>query len=83
MPQRLMLWLQSRVDAQLLLDPSAEESSREDGSLLLALMPTRNMVGCVLPAAACVLQELCVDHQWVHAYRSQSWPCGGGGRNSS
>ena len=36
--------MQSRVDGQLLLDPSTEEASREDGSLVLALMPSRNMV---------------------------------------
>ena len=36
--------LQSRVDGTLLLDPSHEEMLKDDGSLLLALMPTRNMV---------------------------------------
>ena len=38
------LRLQSRVDGQLLLDPTNEEASREDGSLVLALLPSRNMV---------------------------------------
>ena len=38
------LRLQSRVEGQLLLDPTNEEASREDGSLVLALLPSRNMV---------------------------------------
>ena len=41
------------MDGTLLLDPTLGEARREDGSLLLALMPARNMVRC---RAAC--QEL-------------------------
>ena len=34
---------QSRVGGQLLLDPSAGEARRHDGSALLAMMPARNL----------------------------------------
>lgn len=36
--------LQSRMEGRLLLDPTADESYREEGGLLLALMPTANEV---------------------------------------
>lgn len=36
---------QSRVGGQLLLDPTADESYHEDGAVLLAMMPTANLVG--------------------------------------
>ena len=39
------LCLQSRVNKQLLLDPTEDEAYREDGSLMLAMMPTNNLVG--------------------------------------
>ena len=39
-----MLLLQSRVGGQLLLDPSAGEARRQDGSALLAMMPATNLV---------------------------------------
>ena len=38
------LWLQSRVDNQLLLDATSDEAFQEDGSILLAMMPSLNQV---------------------------------------
>ena len=38
------LCVQSRVEGQLLLDPTADESYREEASALLALMPSINEV---------------------------------------
>lgn len=38
------LHMQSRIGGQLLLDPTVDESYREDGGCLLALMPTQNKV---------------------------------------
>lgn len=35
---------QSRVDGHLLLDPTIDEAYREDGSALLAMMPSANAV---------------------------------------
>lgn len=35
---------QSRVDGTLLLDPSADEAYREDASVLLAMMPSTDLV---------------------------------------
>lgn len=36
--------LQSRVGAELLLDPTHDEAFRENGNCLLSLMPTQNKV---------------------------------------
>lgn len=36
--------LQSRVDGHLILDPTMDEAYREDGSALLAMMPSANAV---------------------------------------
>lgn len=36
--------LQSRVGGQLLLDPTSDESYHEDGTVLMAMMPTANLV---------------------------------------
>lgn len=36
--------LQSRVKGQLLLDPTSDESYHEDGTVLMAMMPTANLV---------------------------------------
>ena len=36
--------LQSRVKGQLLLDPTSDETYHEDGTVLMAMMPTANLV---------------------------------------
>lgn len=44
----LALRLQSRVGGQLLLDPTSDEAHREAGSLMLAMMPTPNLVSACI-----------------------------------
>jgi hypothetical protein len=41
----LVLWLQGQVEGHLLLDPSGPELGKQQGSLLLAMMPSADKVG--------------------------------------
>ncbi|KAK9824136.1 hypothetical protein WJX72_008040 [[Myrmecia] bisecta] len=51
----------SRVAGQLLLDPTADEAFREDGSVLLAMMPAANLV-----------TQLVVTGEWSSAQMKQA-----------
>ena len=59
--------LQSRVEGGLLLDPSADETHREDGGLLLALMPTCNEVRRRGPVPRRVCGQLLAARVWQRA----------------
>lgn len=50
MEAQILQLLQSRVGGQLLLDPTSDETYREDGMVLMAMMPTANLVRCPMPA---------------------------------
>ncbi len=48
--------LQSRVDGHLLLDPTIDEAYREDGSALVAMMPSANAVSLIKSPLVIVLE---------------------------
>lgn len=54
--------LQSRVDGHLLLDPTADESYREDASAMLAMMPSANLVGPELCFGASIMSSSCLTN---------------------
>lgn len=67
--------LQSRVKGQLLLDPTSEESYHEDGTVLMAMMPTASLVSDavqdpqtyerVSPAVLTAREKHCVQPFWL------------------
>ncbi len=69
--------MQSRVGGQLLLDPTADESYHEDGAVLMAMMPTANLVSILWSLHALVMHAnescslLCCVSGW-HSFMQQN-----------
>ena len=58
--------LQSRVGGHLLLDPTSDETYHEDGMILMAMMPSANLVRHPAPAhlhnpMSCTFAATCTD----------------------